>query len=467
MKMFISEKLYGLSGLFYPVPLYVTGGYVRNCLMGLPPSDIDICSSLRVEDVEKLLQGTGYKCINSYGRLGTLKISCGEESYEYTVFRRDSYEKGHTPVSVEFCQSPYEDACRRDFTVNSIYYDIQKDEICAPLNGLKDIENKVIRASDPRKVFSEDGLRLLRMVRFASELNFEIDPKTFAAAKSFDYLIKDITSERIYEEFNKILHSDCKYPGISAGRFPHYTGFKQLKELGLLPYILPEIELSYGLGQREDFHKYDVFEHTAQTLRFSDKSIRLAAVLHDIGKGICFQRSGNFYGHENVGAEYAEKLLGQKGLKCSTALIEETAFLIRYHMYDLNCKTKENKIKLFIAANRKYINKLLLLKQADYLGCGLQSGIAPTVDRWKKIEKKMIDENTPFTVKELEIGGLDVKELGCPERSISGILKQLLKECVLNPKLNKREILLQKAERMIKPLKIGYPQHIFGRGRHP
>ncbi len=450
MEMAVSKNLNKLAEAFNPVPLYITGGYVRNRFLGLPLSDIDICSPLSAEAAAEIFIKCGCVIKSVYGRLGTVKLSLNNEDYEYTAFRKDIYGKGHTPDLVEFCESPQEDARRRDFTVNSIYYDIYKGEVSDPLGGIKDIENKVIRAAEPDFVFSADGLRLLRMVRFASELGFTIDKETFETAKSNNELLKDITGERVFEEFNKILHSDCKYPALTKGAFPHYRGFEMLKELGLLPRILPLIDLSYGVGQRKDFHKYDVFEHTAQTLKFSDKSIRLAAALHDIGKGICYRESGNFYGHETAGAEHAQKILGQEGLKCPKSLISETVFLIRHHMYDLNGKTKENKIKLFIAENYKHIEKLLLLKQADYLGCGLHGGIAPTVEKWQNIITKMKEENTPLGVKELNIGGEDIIKQSCPERLISSVLKQLLNDCILNPRLNKKEILIPKAERYIK-----------------
>jgi tRNA nucleotidyltransferase (CCA-adding enzyme) len=220
-----------------------------------------------------------------------------------------------------------------------------------------------------------------------------------------------------------------------------------LKELDLLPVILPGIELCYGVKQREDFHKYDVFRHTAETVRYSHKSIRLAALLHDIGKGTNFHSSGNFYGHEESGADLAKKLLGQQGLKCPNKLIDEVVFLIKHHMYDINGLTKDNKIKLFIAKNQKYLDKLLLLKQADYLGCGIKKDISPTALKWLKLQKQMRDEGAPFSLKDLKISGADVLKIGCKEKYISNVLEQLFKECVINPRFNEYGTLIKKAER--------------------
>lgn len=448
-EIIVSQKLKQLASIFYPTPLYITGGYVRNCLLGLKVSDIDICSSLKPEQVISLIKDTGFVITAQYNTLGTLKIKNGEEDYEYTTFRKEEYIGGnHTPHKVDFCDSLELDAKRRDFTINSIYYDIYNQQIFDPLHGIDDLNKKTIRAYEPEKVFASDGLRLLRAVRFGAELNFDIETKTYNAIKNNYYLLNDIKSERIYEEFYKILISDSKYPQNNT-QISHYKGIKLLKELILLPIIIPQIELGYDVKQRKDYHKYDVFEHTAQTVKFSHIDIRLPALLHDIGKGICYKENGNFYNHENVGAIAAEKILGQQGLKCPNKVIKENVFLIKYHMYDLNCKTSESKIKLFIAKNQNYIEKLLLLKQADYLGCGLKHDICPTVLRWKEIKKQMKADRTPFSLQELSIGGIELIELGCKAENISEILNILLNECILNPALNKKEILIQKTKRYI------------------
>ena len=162
------------------------------------------------------------------------------------------------------------------------------------------------------------------MVRFACELGFEIEENTYKEAKRYARLLKDIKSERIFEELGKILLSDTKYPNLDT-RDAHFRGVMLLKELDLLPVILPGIELCYGVKQREDFHKYDVFRHTAETvgiIRTKHKACRAAA---RYWKGTNFHSSGNFYGHES-GADLAKKTLGQQGLKCPNKLIDEVVF---------------------------------------------------------------------------------------------------------------------------------------------
>ncbi len=441
------QNLSYLAG-FLPQPLYLTGGYVRNSLLGLEKGDIDICSALPPQDVARLIEGSPFEVAACYNRLGTLKIRTGGESYEYTAFRKDYYAEGgrHAPEKVELCSSLEEDAKRRDFTVNSIYYDILGKETVDPLGGLEDLKKRLIRAFDPELVFRSDGLRLLRMVRFACELGFDIEENTWNAAKKYSHLLKDITPERIFEEFYRILLSDTRY-GVSG--FPHYRGFHLLKELGLLPFILPGIEHCYGVAQRSDFHRYDVFEHIAQTVKYSHPSIRLAAALHDIGKGICHKRQGNAYGHETVGAGMAEKILGRQGLKCPRKLVKEVVFLVRHHMYDLKCQTSENKVRMFIVKNFPLIEKLMLLKQADFLGCGKESGINPTVSRWREIIEKMMREKAPFSLKDIEVDGRDMLSLGCPPPLISKVLNKLLEDCVYKPDFNKRQLLLERAKKYI------------------
>lgn len=435
-------------------PLYLTGGYVRNSLLSLKIFDTDICSKLSAKEVSELISGSPFEAVATYGRVGTLRIKAGEESYEYATFRRDFYGEGggHTPQKVEFCDKPEEDAQRRDFTVNAIYYDILGERIADPLGGLEDLKSRVIRAADPERIFRSDGLRLLRMVRFACELDFKIEEKTFEAAKKNAELLCDIKPERIFEEFYKILLSDTKY---GSPDYPHYRGLHLLKDLGLLPVILPGIEHCYGTPQRSDFHKYDVFEHIAQTVRFSHPSVRLAAVLHDIGKGICHKRQGNAYGHEEVGAGMAKSILGRGGLRCPNKLVDEVVFLVRYHMYDLKSNTSENKLRMFIVKNYPLIDKLLLLKQADFLGCGKESGVSPTVERWQALIDKMRREKAPFSLREIKVDGKDMIGLGCPAIHISKVLNKLFEDCVYRPEFNERGLLIERGQKYIEAVKNG------------
>lgn len=209
----VSNKLKKLAKKF-PVELYVVGGYVRNKIMGITDSDIDICSSLLVEEVEKLLSESEYSVKIKSKTLGTALITAKDEEYEYTTLRRDYYPKGgqHTPERVEFISEVEEDAKRRDFTCNALYYDIKNDKILDFYDGIADIQNKVLRTIEtPDEVLSHDGVRILRLFRFESELNFKIDKQTLETAYKYKENLRDIAGERVVHEITCILHSSSAY----------------------------------------------------------------------------------------------------------------------------------------------------------------------------------------------------------------------------------------------------------------
>ncbi|MGI6702031.1 MAG: CCA tRNA nucleotidyltransferase [Christensenellales bacterium] len=239
----LPDSLIELSRII-PSPLYVTGGYVRNSIMGIKTSDIDIAAKERPEDIINLLKGSGFQTVPVNMKLGTLKIIKGGEYYEYTAFRKDSYPKGsgiHKPLNVSFTEDIKEDALRRDFTVNAIYYSVKDHTFVDITGGIEDIKSRVIRAVKmPDEVFSEDGLRLMRMVRFTAELGFSVDESTLESAKKNRLLIKDIAPERIYNELKMILSADQKY-GIGGA---HIKGIKLLKETGIAEIIFPGLSVS-------------------------------------------------------------------------------------------------------------------------------------------------------------------------------------------------------------------------------
>ncbi len=213
--------------------LYLVGGACRNNILGLEATDIDIASSLSQAKVKKLLAGSSFTAVGASKKLGTTIISCPGFSAEYTPFRKEKYltPSDREPFEVSFNATLEEDAVRRDFTVNSIYYNPISKEIIDPFNGKKDCKKKVIRQIHD-KVFDSDPLRILRMVRFASELNFKIDKRTFLMAKSKAKLVKTLSNFRLREELNRIINSPNKY-GLSGSG--HIKGVNNLINLGILP----------------------------------------------------------------------------------------------------------------------------------------------------------------------------------------------------------------------------------------
>ncbi|MBO5241002.1 MAG: HD domain-containing protein [Clostridia bacterium] len=445
MRKILPKNLFDLAENC-PNPLYVVGGSVRDHLAKRIPKngvrDFDLCSPMPAETLVELAQNVGFTVKAVYRNTGTVKLQdqAGVD-YEYSCFRSDKYVRGtHVPIQTTFTQDIRLDARRRDFTCNAVYYDIKSDEYLDPLGGVEAIKNERLTTVAPaEKVFSEDGLRLMRLARQAACLGFSPDTDCLAGAKANAALIADISPERIYAELSSILVADEKY-GVSGG---HYVGLKLLDDTRVLDRILPELTAGRDLKQRPDFHKYDVLEHSLRAVLYADKSVRLAALLHDIGKPLCTLRHGNVHAHPEEGATLTRAVLTR--LKAPIKTIEETAKLTALHMYDFNCKTGENKLRRFFAAHYPILEKLLLIKQADFSACTDDLSIAPTCARWEALLARLRKERAPLTLKELALSGKDLLNAGVEPRRISEILQTLLYHTVCNPKDNTKERLIKLA----------------------
>ena len=426
-------------------PLYVVGGYVRNFLIdGTLSSDIDIAAPLSTEEVVSAAESLGFKVVAEYKRTGTAVIFDGERKYEYTRFRTDVYDKGggHTPVRTEFTDDIKLDALRRDFTCNAVYYDIVRDEIVDPLGGVNDIETKTLNAvKSPREVFSSDGLRLMRLARFTGELNFTPTVGVLNGAKEYAENIKDIAPERIYDELKKILVADTKYP--FSDKVGHYSALKVLERTGVLDILFPELTAGRGLVQKAEFHKHDVLEHSLRTLLYADKTVRLAALFHDVGKPFCKKNYGTYKGHAEMGEAIARDIL--KRLKADKRTVDRVTALVRYHMFDVKCDEEEKSVRRFIVENRAILSDLLKLKQADFTAGKDQPSIAPTVSKWLAIYGKMQSDGTPFTLKDLKITANDLIIIGFNGRAVGEELKALFDFAVENPDKNIKKVLRDKA----------------------
>ncbi len=217
MQLELPKTLKELAKIF-PTELYVVGGYIRNRIMEIEGDDIDICASLTLDEVEKLLAESKFSVKIKSKSLGSAVISCGKEHYEYTTFRQDTYPDGgaHMPESVTFIKDIREDAKRRDFTCNALYYDIKSDQLIDFYDGVADIKRRVLRTVEtPDEVLSHDGVRILRLFRFQCELNFKIDSKTLESAYKYKENLCDVSGERVVHEITRILHSPNKYKGVS------------------------------------------------------------------------------------------------------------------------------------------------------------------------------------------------------------------------------------------------------------
>ena len=430
-----------------PTPLYVVGGSVRDFLANLPPKnnvwDWDICAPMPAETFISIAKQCRFTVLSVYKRTGTVKLKDEQGiDYEYSCFRSDKYVRGvHTPVETFFTGDITLDARRRDFTANAVYYDIKKDAFVDPLNGIAAIKEKRLSTVAPAdKVFGEDGLRLMRLCRQAATLGFTPDTECVNGAKANVSLIEDISPERIFTELTAILQADEKY-GVNNG---HYCGLKWLDEIGVLQKILPELHAGKNMAQRPDFHKYDVLEHSFRAAMYAPKQWRLAALLHDVGKPFCELRDGTSYAHPDEGARIAGEILTR--LKAPKRCITQTQTLISLHMYDLDGKVGENKLRRFFAAHYPHLTPLMAIKQADFSACKDNLSVAPTVQKWQTLLAKLQAENAPLTVKQLALSGKDLADAGFPAPLLSDILQGLLAHTVCNPQDNEKARLLKLAK---------------------
>ncbi len=456
-------KLKSLARLFAPyAPLYAVGGYVRDGMLGYECSDIDICSSLTVAEVKSALAGSEFSVLDKSLRMGTVLISCCGFKAEYTTFRTESYDRSsgaHAPEQVEFTTDIAADARRRDFTCNAVYSEIMTGNTVDPTGGVGDIKCRILRAADePDRVFGADGLRVLRLVRFACELGFDADGDTYAAAKRNAWRVKDIAPERVRDELNRIFVSDTcaknhaarrecvksengididiNSPIIKPAQKPHMRGIRMLDDLGLVDMVLPELAELKGLEQPRKYHLHNAYEHSLRAFEAAPSNIRWAALLHDIGKRRAYEISGgaNMHGHDAIGAEIACEVLNR--LKFSNAEKDRTVALIRYHMTDLKGDMSWHKLRRFAAEHSDIADDLCALKDADaYASCGRYAERNRLREAWEEIKS----DGTPLSVKELKVNGNDLLSLGIEERHIGEILHGLFIETVLNPDMNDRQ----------------------------
>lgn len=449
MQEFLPQKLKELA-YSCDFPLYVVGGTCREYLSSSFPlkADYDICAPVVPEVFAEAAEKLGFESTAVYKNTGTVKMKAEGQDYEFTSFRSDKYVRGmHTPAKIYFTDDINLDARRRDFTCNAVYYDIKSDEFVDPLGGIDDIKRKCVRTVAPAdKVFGEDGLRLMRLARVCGETGFKPDEESMQGARNNARLLRDISAERIFGELRFILHADGKY-GVKYG---HYAALCVMRDTGVLASIFPELALGAGMTQRQDFHMYDVLEHSLRCAMYAPDDIRLVALLHDVGKPYCKITSGNFYNHEKEGARIVAEICER--LKVPKKLAEETVRLTSLHMYDGGGNVRESKIRRMIVSNRDVFFKLVELKQADYSACRDDLSEAPAITRWREIYGEMIKEGVPFNLRELKVRGDDLIAEGIPKAKCGKVLDRLLLECAVLPQLNERNKLIITAKRVVRDI---------------
>ena len=433
MTIQVPQEAKVLAELFLPSRLYFVGGYVRNSVMGLSGGDYDLCSSLTPQQVMDILSDKPVKVIPKAKDLGTVELHCNGHIFEHTTFRSDYYGAGggHRPYRVEFTGSMEKDARRRDFTVNALYCDAVTGEIKDPLGGLAAISERKLYSCDvPQKTLSEDGLRILRLMRFACQLNLDIDDDLYAQAVAHMDYLHDISRERIRDELTKLLLCDRVYPPLrKEDPAPHERALRLLRDTGALFLLLPPLRDCIGVMQKTKYHAYDVFDHCLKTCVVSPPvlEIRLAGLLHDIGKPVSMHKQGDMHSHDALGAEIAASLLGQQGLKYPAKTMERVALLIREHMFDITGTARETTVRRkFGIWGIDVTRQIIALRRADVEGSG-RNAIPDTADKMERILEEMIREDAPFSMDQLKVTGDDIMRIcNLPAGEQVGEIKQRL-----------------------------------------
>lgn len=450
---------------------YLVGGCVRDLILGRKPKDWDIATEAWPDEILKIFPDAIYE--NEFGTVRVKTNSLDEtlKIIEITTFRHEGrYSDFRHPANIQFAKTIEEDLARRDFTINALALEIQKPKILNknlefkikkpgfilvdPFGGQKDLENKIIRAvGDPAKRFKEDALRLLRAPRIlveleslniGSSLHWQIEKETFLAIKKNAPLLKNISAERIRDEFIKIIITKEASRGILL-----------LEELGLLEYIVPELREGIGVTQNKH-HIYTVFEHSVRALNYASEKnysleIRLAALFHDIAKPRTKKGEGpeaTFLGHEYLGAKMTQKILER--LKFSREVINKVVHLIKYHMFYYNVgEVTASGVRRFIArVGIENVDDLMKVREADRIGSGVPKAVVYKMRHLLYMIEKV--RRDPISPKMLKINGnnlMEILNIGAGPK-IGQILNILLEEVLDNPKRNNKKYLTKRAKEL-------------------
>lgn len=432
--------------------VYLVGGCVRNILTDREVLDWDLTTNATPEKIQEIFPDAFYD--NAFGTVGVPfedDNTDSEKKYaEITTFRTEqNYTDHRHPGKVAWGKSLEEDVKRRDFTVNALAIKLDENneiEVIDLVDGKKDIENKIIRAvGDANERFKEDALRILRAVRFASQINFTIEEKTFEAMKEDYLLIGHVSEERIRDELFKILESENYYEGI-----------EMLDELKILGLIFPELDKGKGVSQERPgrHHTTDVFTHNMLSLKncpSKDALVRLATLLHDVGKPYVAAEDKDgyviFYNHEVAGSKISKEIAER--LRLSKKQKEKMYTLIRWHMFTVDEHITDSAIRRFIRrVGIENVKDTIDLRIGDRLGSGTE-----TAESWRLINfKERIEKqlHPPFSINDLAIDGNDImRELGIePGPKIGELLQKLFEEVDENLELNNKEYLSKRVKEL-------------------
>lgn len=423
---------------------YVVGGCVRDALLGKEPEDWDITTSAKPEQVKETFRRT----IDTGIQHGTVTVMIEKEGFEVTTYRIDGdYEDSRHPAEVQFTSDLIEDLKRRDFTINAMAYN-EEEGLVDAFSGAGDLKNGIIRCvGDSIERFSEDALRILRAVRFAGQLDFEIEEKTKQAIVELSPNLEKISAERIRVELDKLLCSKRPEHLLTAC------------ELGITRIVLPEFDKMIATEQNHPHHQYNVGIHTLKViehvheqvkeLELDKKTLSLlswTALLHDIGKPdtktVDEEGIDHFYFHVPKSREMAKAIL--KRLRWDNHTIDSICRLVQYH--DVNFSKKKGKMRrLMNEIGVEYMPNLFLIMKADILSQSMymRGEKLQDLQEAKKLFEEIQTAGDPVSLKMLEVNGMDLQEAGFPKGKLLGeVLNGLLERVMEEPELNQRETLL-------------------------
>lgn len=411
---------------------YIVGGCVRDSILGKSPQDWDITTSATPEQTKALFR----RSIDTGIEHGTVTVMMGKTGYEVTTYRVDGkYEDHRRPTEVMFTASLLEDLKRRDFTINAMAYN-DLEGIVDEFDGMGDLRRGVIRCvGSPQERFDEDALRILRAVRFAAQLDFQIAEDTRQAISEKAEFLQDISAERIQVEFTKLITSD------------HPEKLIEAYELGITRVVLPEFDAMMKTPQHTKYHCYDVGRHTIEVMKHIEPKpvLRWAALLHDMAKPKCRTTDAmgvdHFYGHPAEGKKIAREIL--RRMKLDNDTIHRVERLVEWHDYGLNGEVSKSAFrKALHRMGADLFEDYWKLRQADIMGqsdYGLEKK-TEDLEQLGRMYQEIIDSGECLSVKELKVDGRRLKELGIEPGPVMGtILNTLLQQVLEQPERNTAE----------------------------
>ncbi|NBB90244.1 MAG: HD domain-containing protein [Spirochaetes bacterium] len=417
---------------------FLVGGALRNIALRGAPMDYDLATDAHPKDVHRIFR----RVIPTGIQHGTVTVLYKGHQFEVTTFRTESmYSDSRRPDSVAFSTSIEEDLARRDFTINGMALDLVSREFFDPHGGLGDIKAKKVRAiGDPARRFGEDGLRVMRALRFATQLEFDLAPATREAIPSALPALNKVSAERKRDELVKTIEAEHPARGILL-----------MQETGVMSQLIPELAACDSMPQGEGVNR-TVLTHSAYACEGAPRDrieIRLAALLHDVGKVDTYEEDEEvgmrFHGHDAVSAEHARAILSR--LRFSNNVIDAVSHLVRHHMfgYDPTSWTNATVRRFISRVGAEYVGDLILLRRADSYGKAGHAVHDRRLDALEEHVRQVLAADSALSVKDLAVNGNILHEAaGVPKGPLMGRTLEFLLESVLqDPSQNTRDKLVE------------------------